>query len=119
MQQVRPEETVLDLHGLDFGENDVFIVSLETPPKLVLAWRALRALRACAARRAQRRGGHLGVLRACAPLSIHVRPGAGEADEAQGPTTHITTRVRACGRTCVKAPRLATSLASLVLVRLA
>ena len=85
----------------------------------LLAWRALRALRACAARRAQRRGGHLGVLRACAPLSIHVRPGAGEANEAQGPTTHITTRVRACGRTCVKSPRLATSLASLVLVRLA
>jgi len=61
----------------------------------------------------------LGVLRACASLSIHVRPGAGEANEAQGPTTHITTRVRACGRTCVKSPRLATSLASLVLVRLA
>ena len=35
MQQVRPEETVLDLHGLDFDENDVFIVSLETPFKLV------------------------------------------------------------------------------------
>ena len=54
----------------------------------LLAWCALRALRACAARRAQRRGGgRLGVLRACAPLSIHVRPGAGEANEAQGPVS--------------------------------
>ena len=85
----------------------------------LLAWCALRALRACAARRAQRRGGRLGVLRACASLSIQVRPGAGEANEAQGPTSHITTRVRACGLTYVKSPRLATSLASLVLVRLA
>ena len=35
MQQVRPEETVLDLHGLDYGENDVLRVSLETGSKLV------------------------------------------------------------------------------------
>ena len=41
------------------------------------------------------------MLRACASLPIHVRSGAGEASEAQGPTTHITTRVRACGLTCV------------------
>ena len=47
------------------------------------------------------------MLRACASLSIHVRRGEGEANEAQGPTTHITTRVRACGPTCVKSPRLA------------
>jgi hypothetical protein len=35
VQQVRPEETVLDLHGLDYVENDVFIVSRKTPLMLV------------------------------------------------------------------------------------
>ena len=51
------------------------------------------------ARRGVRSGEarRLCVLRACVSLPIRVRPGAGEANEAQGPTTHITTtRVRAC-----------------------
>ena len=45
------------------------------------------------ARRGLRSGeaGRLCVLRACVSLPIRVRPGAGEANEAQGPTTHITT----------------------------
>ena len=72
--------------------------------------------------RSVRSGGarRLGVLRACASLSIHVRPGAGEANEAQGPPTHIATRVRACVRTYLRevAPTCAMYPASLVLVRL-
>ena len=71
--------------------------------------RALRApcVRCVHARHGVRSGEalRLGVLRAYASLSTHVRPGAGEANEAQGPTTYITTRVRACGLTCVKSPR--------------
>ena len=68
----------------------------------------LACVRCVHARRGVRSGEarRLGVLRACTSLSIHVRPGAGEANEAQGPTTHITTRVRACGLTCVSRPDL-------------
>ena len=71
--------------------------------------RGAPCVRCVHARRGVRSGEarRLGVLRACASLSIYVRPGAGEANEAQGPTTYITTRVRACGLTCVKSPRLA------------
>ena len=77
------------------------------------------------ARRGVRSGEarRLCVLRACVSLPIRVRLGAGEASEAQGPTTHITitTRVRACVRTCLRevAPTCAMYPASLVLVRLA
>ena len=35
MQQVRPEETVLDLHGREYYETGVLIVSPETRPKLL------------------------------------------------------------------------------------
>ena len=31
MQQVRPEETVLNLHGLEYDKNGVLVVSRETP----------------------------------------------------------------------------------------
>ena len=51
----------------------------------LLARCALRALRVCAARRAQRRRGRLGVLRACASLSMHVRPGAGRRTRHRDP----------------------------------
>ena len=64
------------------------------------------------ARRGVRSGEarRLGVLRACASLSIHARPGARSGGGERGTGTHrprVTTRVRACGRTCVKSPRLA------------
>ena len=35
MQQVRPEETALDLHGLEYDKNDVLIVLRKTQIKLV------------------------------------------------------------------------------------
>ena len=35
MQQVRPEEIALDLHGREYDESGVFIVSPETRSKLV------------------------------------------------------------------------------------
>ena len=74
------------------------------------------------ARRGVRSGEarRLCVLRACVPLPSCVRPHAGEANEAQGLTTHITTCVRACVRTCLRevAPTCAMYPASLVLVRL-
>ena len=61
-------------------------------------------MRCVHARRGVRSGEahRLCVLRACVSLPIRVRPGTGEANEAQGPTTHITTRVRACVRTCLR-----------------
>ena len=40
MQQVRPEETVLDLHGLEYDKNGVLRVSRKTPLKLVQLYRA-------------------------------------------------------------------------------
>ena len=57
-------------------------------------------MRCVHARRGVRSGEarRLCVLRACVSLPIRVRPGAGKANEAQGPATHITTRVRACVR---------------------